>query len=155
MGATLLPFFYLEMEMSNLSPKLAEAIEIAMTKMFEQGKKSVNDYSERCAYRSDAGCCIIGHMITDENYSNTMEGADVSHVGVQERIMKSLGIEHGFTNYETTVLVRLQIAHDTYRKPADGSSSPEDFRKHLRRKIEASCGPEVTEILHRVIKKQK
>lgn len=57
---------------------LEQVIAYMMTKIIEQGAVSVGElggrYRQRCLYRSEAGCCAVGHLIDDNDYHQDLEG---------------------------------------------------------------------------------
>lgn len=77
-----------------------------------------------CRYRGDEGMkCAVGFLLTDEAYSEVLEGHAVSNDVVQEAVCTSLGIEElNCTLY--TLLQKLQQIHDY-------SASPEVMREDL------------------------
>ena len=94
-----------------INPIVIEAAAQATLKLYIQGEAS--EGAGGCAYRSDMGACLVGHMIKDEHYDFDMEGENCASVLVTEIISKSLEIE--LSHHDTDLLMWLQDKlHDRY-----------------------------------------
>lgn len=83
----------------------------AVSDMIKQGKKSVD--GGKCRYRSDAGCCAVGHLISDEVYEEVgqkLEGKSAHAEEVLDAIEKSCGLS--VSGQDERMLADLQEAHD-------------------------------------------
>lgn len=93
----------------------------AIQKTSKQGKPSIRVLHEDgvykdCAYKSDIGCCIVGHMM---NNDDEREKADelFEHGGstVRDVINKKVwGHDKKFNNKQINILTELQNIHDQY-----------------------------------------
>lgn len=86
-----------------------ELLQKAITGVVKQGRQSVNE-SGTCMYRSDVGCCAVGHLITDEYYSTSLEVKTANHEKVRAAVEGSIG--RTLTPKEMTYLDALQTHHD-------------------------------------------
>lgn len=84
--------------------------EDAIEKVCEQNYPSVNSVSE-CAYLSQVGCCVVGHMMTDDE---TRKRADNLRGGTDIESVVSAGIwGSDLSSDQVAVLRLLQYEHDT------------------------------------------
>lgn len=104
----------------------------AILALLKQGKRSV-DSNGMCKYRGPDGLkCIVGHMLSDEQYDPKME-----NLGVQS-LVKRYEIDFGC---DLTLLSSLQSAHDC----TQDETFVEDFKENLRRT------PELSKLLDEVL----
>ena len=88
-----------------------EAAAQATLKLYIQGEAS--EGVGGCAYRSDMGACLVGHMVKDEHYDFDMEGENCASVLVTAIISNSLEIV--LSSHDTDLLMWLQDKlHDRY-----------------------------------------
>jgi hypothetical protein len=77
--------------------------------VIKQGKQSVR--SESCRYRHGELKCAVGHLITDEHYTDDLEGESLHFDNeVHKALNKSLGYE--LSAKEIRYLKYIQQAHD-------------------------------------------
>lgn len=105
---------------------IKEQAQAAIDAVIEQGAKST--YGNSCMYRSDAGCCVVGHMITDEVYCHGLEQHAVTMGSVIEAVEESIGLT--LTSEDLELLKDLQRAHDS-------TSDDGDFVESFKKKAEA------------------
>ena len=101
---------------------------------------------DRCMYRSEVGCCFIGHMITDEHYSQEFENSNFIDDRVVDAVKKSIGINRAFTEGERQLLLMLQGSHDdTIKLNYDFNVElvDEDFNTRFLSNLEVMFGHEV------------
>lgn len=108
-----------------------QLLKTAITKVLEQGAPSINQTAlPTCMYRAENGnCCAVGHLITDEAYSEKLECNTVDTEIVLNAVASSIGrkLEDAEINY----LRSLQMAHDR-------ASEMEDFVGEFTRLIRNS-----------------
>jgi len=90
-----------------------------------QGKKSKNATTGECMYRCGNLRCAIGFLITDANYSDTLETKAFYEKEVVKAVEDSLGTS-SFTDSEIAFLDRLQLIHDN---TSDNSTFIYEFKK--------------------------
>lgn len=79
--------------------------------LLSQGKKSFQGIS--CAYRGDDGLkCAIGCLISDENYSSSLEGWTVGEASVLQALYGSGLGEIVWTERGQRLMLALQSVHD-------------------------------------------
>jgi hypothetical protein len=85
--------------------------EDAIEKVCLQGVASVGD-NGGCAYLSKLGCCVVGHMMPD---NETRKKADsLKDSGVQNVIQEGVWGEGMFTRQQEDILLSLQLVHDSF-----------------------------------------
>lgn len=111
-----------------------QAVLAAIKATYEQGTSGLQrPDKDVCAYRGYNGTkCIIGQMIKDECYDESIENTNVSDEFVQDAIENSLEFKLSFE--QTKLLVVLQECHDSV---AYGQINlEEDFCDALEERIE-------------------
>ena len=112
------------------------AVVAAIKAMIGQGRQSIiprnpdNGESSHCAYRGPCGDkCIIGHIITDINYSPSLEGdgIDQDNIAVQNAVTSSIEGMDVLLASELSVLGSLQSMHDNN----EGPDFSEEFKEQL------------------------
>lgn len=107
--------------MHTLSDDIFESVvEQALIKAFKQNAKSLafkDGFNNTCAYRSEAGCCIVGHMIDDKFYDKGFEGTSACGSSVIHAIKSTIGETFGvkfesFSRDQVATLTALQYIHD-------------------------------------------
>lgn len=94
--------------------------------VLKQGRVAYDYGVDQCAYRApDGSKCLIGHLIDDEHYSDSLEGLGANDPPVIEALSGSLGVD---VHHLAPILRRLQECHDN---GALGSFIP-SFRMHCR-----------------------
>lgn len=89
---------------------MKEIFDRVKTHLLAQGERSLLRYKGTCAYHSLSGLkCAVGCLITDEAYSDGLEGKNVK----SDRVLPAL-IASGTSTDSTTLhmLTRLQWIHD-------------------------------------------
>lgn len=83
-----------------------------------------------CAYRSNFGPCLIGHLITDDAYNE-----DIEHNGIDEDVvieaLKASGIVLDNKN-DIDLLNDIQKAHDSVSFSLKGHEFKRTLRQHLK-----------------------
>jgi hypothetical protein len=80
------------------------------THLLTQGEKSVDESRNKCLYRGPNGLkCAAGVLISDEAYSESLEGEIVSDPNVQFAL-KTSGVE----DCQMYLVEELQLVHDTH-----------------------------------------
>lgn len=103
-----------------------ELMATAITRTIEQGVPSAQE--GQCFYRgSDGNKCAVGHIISDEFYSELLEDHSCENDDVIRAIENSNGISLKWVEVEQ--LEALQNCHD------DASTYPDDFVSHFRNSI--------------------
>ena len=107
-----------------VNPVVIEAAAQATLKLYIQGEAS--EGTGGCAYRSDMGACLVGHMIKDEHYDFDMEGENCVSVLVTGIVSKSLEIE--LSHHDTDLLMLLQdTLHDRYTQKRASLSTLKEY----------------------------
>ena len=107
-----------------VNPVVIEAAAQATLKLYIQGEAS--EGAGGCAYRSDMGACLVGHMIKDEHYNVDMEGENCVSVLVTWIVSKSLEIE--LSHHDTDLLMLLQDnLHDRYTQKRASLSTLKEY----------------------------
>lgn len=89
----------------------------AIDKLEEQGVRSIE--LGICSYLSDKGCCIIGHMMPDDE---TRREADMGSIsGIFHLFESNFPWAQQFTKKQIKVLSQLQYQHDDPTSPLDFS----------------------------------
>ena len=102
---------------------IQEVFDRVKTHLLEQHERSISESeSPSCAYRGYDGLkCAVGCLISDEHYSEDLEGE-----GANENIVKSALKKSGINTYNITIidlLLDLQGMHDT--------ENPDNWRDKL------------------------
>jgi hypothetical protein len=93
-----------------------EAFEKATLAVIAQGKQAINPKQRICQFRAPDGTkCWVGHLIPDDQYSSSLEGAPLDVV--QKRVP-------ALANLPIALLRDGQIAHDC----ASDDNFVEDFK---------------------------
>ena len=104
--------------------------------VIKQGKQSNGGY--RCRYRQDELKCAVGHLITDEYYSDFLEGASLNIDNkIHYALNKSLGYE--LSDKEIVYLKYIQNAHDSL---TNKTSFVEQFKDNVLNRINERMLPE-------------
>jgi hypothetical protein len=99
---------------------LKQSIEAVIT----QGEQSIK--AGTCQYKYDGLKCAVGHLITDEHYSDSLEGASLSAGNkIHDALNKSLGYE--VSRQEIGQLRYIQYAHDN----SSNLYFVEEFKKNI------------------------
>ena len=107
----------------------------SITAVIKQGVRSVN-CDGYCRYRSGEVKCAIGHLITDEHYTEGLEGKGLfSGNKVHKALNASLGYE--LSHREVSYLRRIQSAHDD----SDSSDFVSEFKERIRNYIDNGLLP--------------
>jgi hypothetical protein len=86
-----------------------EIFDTVKNHLLKQNAKSVNEEMDICAYRSPDGLkCAIGCLISDKEYSPTMEGLGVEDLSLDFPVLEERFIDH------SDLLDSLQKVHDRY-----------------------------------------
>lgn len=92
--------------------KLKEIVDKVETHLLNQGGASFNNNLD-CRYRSDYGLtCAIGCLITDENYSDSIENYPCSNDCVIQALENSLNVT--ISEFDKAVFTRMQEIHDLH-----------------------------------------
>lgn len=106
------------MDQINVRPEIVAAMKKAIIATLKQNKKSQT--ANTCAYRSEAGCCIVGHMISNGFYEESLEGSSAATVEVVKAVADSLHIDNEFVHRDEVGVMRsLQKIHDYSRDRSD------------------------------------
>jgi len=105
-----------------------DILSTAITKVIEQGKRSVNE-DGACRYRSGDLKCAVGHLIKDEHYNPNLEGCGVFGLSVRHAVEQS--IDRHLSDKEVNQLSRLQTCHDG----AKGKDFVSAFNANVTREI--------------------
>jgi hypothetical protein len=71
---------------------LQEIFDKSVGGVIAQGQQSLNRDKSSCMYRGEDGAkCVVGHLITDENYYSSYEGGDISSSRVRAAVEGSIG----------------------------------------------------------------
>lgn len=92
-----------------------QAFDIVLTKLRAQGVASIRDDGRGCLYRSQYGCCAVGHLLP--------EGLPLSRVDndmVVSDLLDQFNIPE-LDNLSLAFLDELQIAHDCLMPLAPGA----------------------------------
>ena len=83
--------------------------EDAIEKVCLQGYPSVNNVSE-CSYLSQVGCCVVGHMMPDDETRYEADGifSGTNVENVLEKGVWSIALDQT----QVKILNKLQLAHD-------------------------------------------
>ena len=96
--------------------------------VIKQGERSVT--GGLCMYKNYNLKCAIGHLITNEHYSEAIEGRGLAFGNrVYTALTDSLGYE--VSQVELAYLRRIQRAHDD----SDGSDFVSEFKERIRNYI--------------------
>lgn len=103
------------MDQINVRPEIVASMKKAIIATLKQNKKSQT--ANTCAYRSEAGCCIVGHMIDDKFYDKGFEGTSACGSSVIHAIKSTIGETFGvkfesFSRDQVATLTALQYIHD-------------------------------------------
>lgn len=108
--------------------RLSILFDTAIARLEAQGKKAYDEEKDICRYRLNDCSCLFGHMISDENYDENIEGIMGSDKTVLQAIEKSTGIYllDYLKQYDIT---RLQNTHDMFWETGNDFKSliPEDI----------------------------
>ena len=104
--------------------------------VIKQGEQSIKE--DNCQYRQGELNCAVGHLITDEHYSDFLEGASLSPDNkIHYALNKSLGYE--LSDKEIVYLKYIQNAHDS---STDKTNFVRDFKSEILQHINQGHLPE-------------
>lgn len=98
---------------------LQEIFNKAVGSLLKQGARSESEFNDRrkCAYRSDVGCCAVGHLIPDEIYRYEMDAnASTSVLNLLQdfpEVNNFILADNVTRDVSEIFLVDLQHIHDT------------------------------------------
>ena len=112
----------------------------SITAAIKQGVRSVN-CDGYCRYRSGEVKCAIGHLITDEHYTEGLEGKGLFFGNkVHKALNASLGYE--LSEREVSCLRLIQNAHDhEHFRDTDGFNFVSEFKERIRNYIDNELLP--------------
>lgn len=97
----------------TIRQEVLEHLAEAAAKVIKQGCRSM--LGNKCAYRGDGGTkCLAGHILKDEFYCESFEGAMATTDSVRLALQHSMGVE-GLTFQEGDLIRELQLWHDGTR----------------------------------------
>lgn len=91
-----------------------EIVKKSISAVIAQGEQSIGSEGD-CKYRSFNDCgdpvkCAVGHLISDEHYSEDLEGSIILNVKVKSAIEESIGFPLHWVMLEA--LRGVQLSHD-------------------------------------------
>lgn len=90
--------------------EIQEVFDKVASHLLKQGKQSMNNALNVCAYRGSGGLmCAVGCLIEDEFYSFELEGQRAFRVQVRAALRRSIG---DFDGGVAQLLDSLQVMHD-------------------------------------------
>ncbi len=120
----------------NLSERFQNTVVRAFKGLLIQNRYAVD--AGNCVYKSEDGClkCVVGQLITDENYTKELENSTIQEDIVKKAVENSIG--YGLTPNETSVLHLFQTVHDSGNNtPLEfGSSMYEQLKEKIPKAIE-------------------
>lgn len=102
----------------ELNVAMQELFDKQLKAMIEQGVPSIDTYTSTCRYRIEdkSVCCGIGHLISDEYYSDNLEAQCVLVTEVFDAVLYSQNLYHKFNGEEQSLLCEFldscQQCHD-------------------------------------------